>query len=299
MMVRSLPALEAFYWVVRLGGFQAAATRLGVSQPTVSTRVKELERRVGRSLLVRTGHRAKPTANGATTFEYAGRILGLVQDLESRLRSGGPLRGLVRLGTPDGFALVCLGALLNLLKEAAPELRIAITLGNSRALEARLRDGDLDLAIVSDGLEARDLRTQALGEQEIAWVASPGLNLPAKLTANDLVSQQVFTNPPPSHLFTVLMDWFGLSGVSPPSFSSCDSVAVIASLVTAGAGISILPICIVEHELAAGTLRRLDVSPRPPTQRIMATWMPGCESSGILEIIPLIRRVAESMRFLI
>ncbi len=298
-MLRSLPALEAFYWVVRLGGFQAAATRLGVSQPTISTRVKELERRVGRSLLVRTGHRAKPTPNGATTFEYAGRILGLVQDLESRLRSGGPLRGLVRLGTSDGFALVCLGALLNMLKDNAPELRIAITVGNSRALETRLRDGDLDLAIVSDGLEARDLRTQALGEQEIAWVGSPALGLPMTISADDLVSQQVFTNPPPSHLFTVLMDWFGHSGVSPPPLSSCDSVAVIASLVAAGAGISVLPVCIVEKELAAGALRRLDVSPGPPMQRIIAAWVPGSESSGILELIPLIRRVAKSTRFLV
>jgi DNA-binding transcriptional LysR family regulator len=167
-MVRSLPALEAFYWVVRLGGFQAAATRLRVSQPTVSTRVKELERRVGRELLIRNGHGAKPTLHGSATFEYAGRILGLVQDLESRLRPGGPLRGLVRLGSSDGFAMVCLGELLKLLKETAPDVRIAITVGNSRALERSLRDGDLDMAIVSDGLEARDLRTQLLGVQEIA-----------------------------------------------------------------------------------------------------------------------------------
>jgi DNA-binding transcriptional LysR family regulator len=82
IVVRNLPALEAFYWVVRLGGFQAAATRLGVSQPTISSRVKELERRVGRILLIRAGRRAKPTTSGAATFEYAGRIIGLVQDLE-------------------------------------------------------------------------------------------------------------------------------------------------------------------------------------------------------------------------
>ena len=95
------------------------------------------------------------------------------------------------------------------------------------------------------------------------------------------------------------MDWFGLSGVSPPPLSSCDSVAVIASLVTAGAGISVLPVCIVEAELAAGTLQRLDVSPSLLPQRIMAAWMPGSEATGILEIIPLIRRVAENSRFLI
>ncbi len=112
-------------------------------------------------------------------------------------------------------------------------------------MEGRLRDGDLDLAILSDSPETRDLRTQPLGEQEIAWVASPRLDLPAALTAHELISQQIFTNPPPSHLFTVLMDWFGAGGLMPPPLSSCDSVAVFATLVTAGAGISILPVCMV------------------------------------------------------
>lgn len=297
-MIRSLPALEAFYWVVRLGGFQAAATRLGVSQPTISTRVRELERRTGRMLVMRDGHRARATAHGAATFEYAGRILGLVQDLEGRLRSGGPLRGVLRIGTSDGFAMACLAGLLKLLKATAPDLRLAVTVGNSRALEDRLREGDLDLGILSDALETRDLRTQVLGEQGVAWVASPDLDLPPVLTSHDLATQQIFTNPPPSHLFTVLMDWFGACGQVPPTLSSCDSVAVIASLVTAGAGISILPLCIVEAQLAAGTLRCLNVRPAPPRQRIVAAWMPGAEARGVLEVVPAIREVAGATRFL-
>lgn len=298
-MVRSLAALEAFYWVVRLGGFQAAATRLSVSQPTISTRIKELERRTGRPLLTRaTGHRVQTTPHGAATFEYAGRIIGLVQDLESRLRLGGPLRGTLRIGTPDGFAMVCLGALLKSLKETDPELRIAVTVGNSRALESGLREGDLDLAILSDAREAGDLRSQTLGEQAIAWVASPALDLPAGLTAQDLLEQQIFTNPPPSHLFTVLMDWFAASGLTPPALSSCDSVAVIASLVAAGAGISVLPVCIVEAQLQAGTLCRLEVTPPPPRQRIVAAWMPGAEARGVPNIVPVIRRVTAATRFL-
>jgi DNA-binding transcriptional LysR family regulator len=298
-MVRSLAALEAFYWVVRLGGFQAAAAKLNVSQPTISTRIKELERRTGRPLLVRAGHRVQTTPHGAATFEYAGRIIGLVQDLEGRLRSGGPLRGVLRLGTTDGFAMVCLGEFLRTLKETDPELRIAVTVGNSRALEQRLRDGDLDLAVLSGAHEALDLRTRLLGEQEIAWVASPMLDLPPVLTAKELALQQVFTNPPPSHLFTVLMDWFGASGLTPPLLSSCDSVAVIASLITAGAGISILPLCIVEAQLRAGTVRRLIVTPEPPNQRIFAAWMPGAESRGVQNIMPLIRRVTGATRFLV
>jgi DNA-binding transcriptional LysR family regulator len=298
-MIRSLAALEAFYWVVRLGSFQAAAAHLNVSQPTISIRIKELERRSGRSLLVRSGHRAQTTSHGAATFEYAGRIIGLVQDLEGRLRSSGPLRGVLRLGTPDGFAMVCLGDLLKVLKDSDPDLRIAVTVGNSRALEGRLRDGDLDLAILSDAQQTRDLRTVTLGEQEIAWVGSPNLDLSPAPKPFHLLSHQVFTNPPPSHLFSVLMDWFTGTGLMPPHLSSCDSVAVIASLVTAGAGISILPICVVEAQLAAGTLLRLDVAPKPPLQRIVVAWRPGAESLGVPTLVPTIRRIAAATRFLV
>lgn len=298
-MIRSLPALEAFYWVVRLGGFQAAATRLHVSQPTISNRIRELERRVGRTLLHRTGHHVQPTPHGAATFEYAHRIVGLVQDLEGRLRSGGPLRGVLRLGTSDGFAMVCLGDVLKALKSSHPELRIAVTVGNSRALEQRLREGELDLAILSDSQQARDLRMQLLGEQEIAWVGSPHLDLPPAPTPRDLLGQQIFTNPPPSHLFSVLMDWFGACGLMPPPLSSCDSVAVILSLVAAGAGISILPVCIAQPQLDAGALRRLEISPPAPQQRIVAAWAQGAEARGLPEIVPIIRGVTGSTQFLV
>jgi DNA-binding transcriptional LysR family regulator len=298
-MIRSLGALEAFYWVIRLGSFQAAATRLNLAQPTISTRIKELERQAGRPLLIRSGHHTHPTADGAAAFEYASRIVGLVQDMDARLRSGGPLRGVLRLGTSDGFAIVCLGDLLKTLKQTAPELGVAVTVGNSRALEDQLRQGKLDLAILSDAHTTQELRTQTLGEQEIAWVGSPGLDLPPTLTPQDLLTQRVFSHPPPSHLFTVLMDWFGSTGLMPPTLSSCDSLAVIASLVTAGAGISILPVCIVQEQLAAGTLRRLGVSPAAPRQRIVAAWTPDAESRGLPEIVRTIRLVTDATLFLV
>ena len=297
-MVRSLPGLEAFYWVVRLGGFQAAATRLGMSQPAISTRVKELERRAGRTLLSRDGSRVLPTPYGAATFEYAGRILAMVDDLESRLRSGGPVRGTVRLGTPDGFAIVCLGDLLKLLALTEPGLRLAITVGNSRALEDRLRNGDLDLAVLSDASETRDLRTQVLGEQEVAWFASPTLDLPAKLTSAGLFRSK--SSPTRRPRTCSASSWIGSLSAddTPPPLSHCDSVAVITSLVTAGAGISILPRCIVQAQLDAGVLRQLAVRPAPPNQRIVAAWMPGRDVHSGLKLIPLVRQVGEAAHYL-
>ncbi len=41
-MFRSLPQLEAYYWVARLGSFRAAAERLGLTQPSISIRISSL-----------------------------------------------------------------------------------------------------------------------------------------------------------------------------------------------------------------------------------------------------------------
>ena len=46
-MRATLNQLEAFYWIARLGGFHAAATRLNLTQPTVSLRIRGLEEALG------------------------------------------------------------------------------------------------------------------------------------------------------------------------------------------------------------------------------------------------------------
>ena len=48
----SLAQLEALHWVVRLGSFRAAATRLNLTQPAVSVRIRELEAAAGGKLFI-------------------------------------------------------------------------------------------------------------------------------------------------------------------------------------------------------------------------------------------------------
>ena len=58
----TLRQLEAFYWIARLGSFHAAARHLHVAQPSVSARVRELERHLGVPLFERSGRGLRPTA---------------------------------------------------------------------------------------------------------------------------------------------------------------------------------------------------------------------------------------------
>lgn len=297
-MVRNLSHLEAFYWVARLGNFHAAAERLAVTQPTVSVRLRTLERAAGATLIERNASGARLTPQGVMLFDFVERIMTLMSDMQEQLRPGRRLRGRLRLGVSDGFALLCLADFMKVVRHAHPELEVAVRVGNSRVLAGRVLRQELDLAILSPSQATARLVTESLGLQEIAWVGSPELGLEPSVTPADLVRQQIFTDPAPSHLFAVLTDWFAQVGVQPPRLVQCDSVAVIATLVAAGAGISLLPVCLVDAGLAAGSVRLLDVTPKPHPQPIAAAYAPSADRAGMRQIIQIVRAIINNTRFL-
>src|SRR4051812_48525329 len=108
----NLKLIEAFYWVAKLRNFHAAAERMRLSQPSVTYRIKELERQLGRPLLIRSGAPVRLTPQGQAFFANAERLLMLVQDMQHQLRAGQAVTGLLRIGVMDAFAAVCLPELL-------------------------------------------------------------------------------------------------------------------------------------------------------------------------------------------
>ena len=62
-------------------------------------------------------------------------MIGLSEELSARHVPADPLRGRLRLGAPDTFALTCMSDLLATLKLRYPELNVALTIDNSTCLE--------------------------------------------------------------------------------------------------------------------------------------------------------------------
>ncbi len=297
-MLGNLRGLEAYYWAARLGGYGAAAGHLGLTQPSISVRIKELEREVGTKLFYRAGRNVRLSDAGVAMFDYVERVLTLMHDLEGHVRGSGPLRGLIRLGVPDSFALICLADLLKELDREHPELNVAVTVDNSRALGQKLEEGTLDVAIMAQPQNSKLFRTEFLGAQLVTWVASPAfLASSSQLHPEDLVGHQIVTNPSPSPTFSLVMDWFADSRFVPTRLSTCNSVAVIIGLVSAGAALSILPTCIIQEHLRNGTLVALNFSPPLPTVEMFAAFPKTSISRAIPEIVRLARRILSNTGF--
>jgi DNA-binding transcriptional LysR family regulator len=297
-MLGNLRGLEAYYWAARLGGYGAAATHLGLTQPSISVRIKELEREVGTKLFYRAGRNVRLSDAGVAMFDYVERVLTLMHDLEGHVRGKGKLRGLIRLGVPDSFALLCLADLLKELDRAHPELNVAVTVDNSRALGQKLEEGTLDMAIMAEPQNSKLFRTESLGAQLVTWVASPAFAASSSpLQPKDLAGHQIVTNPSPSPTFSLVMDWFADSRFVPTRLSTCNSVAVIVELVSAGAAISILPVCIIQQHLRNKTLVALDFSPPLPKVEMYAAFPKTSISRAIPEIVKLARRILTNTGF--
>ena len=291
-MKATLLQLETFYWIARLGSFHAAARHLRLTQPTISSRIRELEANLAVDLFDRINQRAEITAAGRDILAQTKQILQLTNDLERTLQRRDPMRGLLRLGAVESVALMALPDLLSRLSEAFPELRVELTVDVGTLLSRKLNARHLDLAIVTDP-EPNDLVVaRKIGSIELGWIASPELSLPRReLVPADLASFQIITNPEPSTLHTIIMEWFGRDDLEPEHVSACNSHALMSQLVCAGHAIAVLPVKTLRSEIRSEKLRVLATRPRIGPRPVFICQARDNASPGTDTIIRIAREI--------
>ncbi|MVW72324.1 LysR family transcriptional regulator [Bordetella sp. 15P40C-2] len=267
----SLTQLETFYWVARLKSFHAASRQLHLTQPTVSTRIHELESLIGYRLFERDAKGAALTPKGASFLNKANKLLDLADDVMND--DVVPMRGLLRLGSNESAALSGLAAFLQALSEEYSTLQVELSVDVGSILRGKLCAGGLDFAISTDPGSHPHIRDVLLGASEMIWVAARGkVGRGAILTAKDIAGMPVLTVPAPSALHALNMSWFAGARVSPPRVNSCNSLAVMLRLVMSGTAIAILPRAILERELAEGSIEKIQVDRPVPPLAIYASF---------------------------
>src|SRR5882724_9252109 len=124
-----LQELAVFIRAAESGSFSKAARELGLSQPSVSRIVGELEARLGVTLLLRTTRRITLTDAGALFLERAREILAGLEDAEDAARGVDSLRGTIRLALPVVYGtrvvIPLLGKFLSVHRLLKVEMRVA------------------------------------------------------------------------------------------------------------------------------------------------------------------------------
>lgn len=294
----TIAQLEAFFWTGRLGSVQQAARHLNLAQPTVSLRLRDLQRELGATLFERVGRGVRLTHEGEALIANARAVLDEIGRLRDRIGNPSDVSGTVRVGVAETFAIVCLPSLLRMLNRDFPGLRLELVVATSSDLEQGVREHLLDLAFVVHPAGDAQLKLVPLGVQEVGWAASPELGLETTVRPKDLQNIPIITNPPPSAMYRQIMDWFGAAGVEPARLDICTSVTVIAHLVEAGVAVGFLPHKLIAHALERGALVQLSTKPTIASPHVYAAHRLTDGSRAIEIIIHSARQVLSEITFL-
>jgi DNA-binding transcriptional LysR family regulator len=175
--------LEHFVAVAEERSFTRAAQRLHLVQSAVSASIRTLERDLEADLFHRTTQRVALTDAGATLLPQARRILAEVasaHELVADVRGG--LRGSLTIGTMQALSAgpVDVPSMLGRLRVSHPrlEIRLRYAEGGSSELAERLRDGRVDVAIVSlPEHRPAGISLTALTSEPMTLVCPPGHRL--------------------------------------------------------------------------------------------------------------------------
>ena len=250
-----LRQLDMFRAVAEEASFTRAAERLHVSQSAVSRQVKLLEDELGGALLQRGSRKVTVTDSGELLLRATNRLRKDIDEVLAQITETHHLhRGTLAVA---GGMTVCMYVLPKLLKAFKREyegIDIRVASGSAEEMIGLLRAHEVDLALLTLPLVARDLEVRPVLKEEMVLVAAPRHPLcrqrfvePAELGRVPLVVYE-----PGSNTRAVIDAFFREEGIPMEIAMETENVEIIKAMVLAGLGVTLIPYTAVARELKSG-----------------------------------------------
>lgn len=292
MLPITLRRLQVFVAVVETRSFGAAATALGISQPSVSVHMRTLETQVGTALFERQAGRAPQlTQAGQTLYGYAQDTLARANAVSIEL---GKVRRQLRFASQRFVTNALLAHTFARLSSAFPQVEVIARTGTFEEVQSLFQGGAVDLAFVlSAAHELPDWHTSTLGRYRLAFIAAPS----HPLASQPSVSRQALSGHPfiaayrGSYFGRTIESLMARAGVPPPQVvAQAQEAGTVRDMVMAGMGIACTLRRSVQAELAAGSIVELDVEMDPMHLVLSCARNPKAEMPEIDSLIEMVRQ---------
>ena len=152
--------LKAFYRVAQLGSITQAAKKLGLSQPTVTTQIRQLESQYAVELFFRGGRRLTLSDEGVSLMPMVKSLMQQEAEIEFFLRNSGQGAGALRLAATAPYYIL---DLVKTFRQRLPQIDVSVDIGNSQQVLEALDEYRVDIAASSQLLEDPRLIRRLLG----------------------------------------------------------------------------------------------------------------------------------------
>jgi DNA-binding transcriptional LysR family regulator len=272
--------------VVAHGGVARAAQALHRVPSNITTRIKQLEARMGVALFTRRGRALAPTEEGRLLLSYAERLLRLAHEAESALRTG-RLLGTLRIGAMESTAGSRLPPLLARYNRANPAVRIELVTGTTGALIGRLARHDVEAAFVAEPFHAASgVATQPVFREELVLITAPHIRSLDHLSDTENITLIAFTSG--CSYRRLLEQWQSEQGIGVAGVLEFASYPAIVACVAAGTGVAIVPHSVLAGLRAAKSVQAHKLPAHLAHNRTHLIWHEGQESLALQSLRKLL-----------
>lgn len=251
--------------LVDTGSFSRAAAMNGVTQSAVSQQVRALETRFGVALIERgSGSRREfgVTAEGRAFLQASREILAAFENLGHRIRElGNVVAGPLRVAAVPSIGMHELPPLLKRFRGLFPEVEVSVDYRRSARVYAEVFDGRADLGLVAYPSRRRGLAMESFWRDRLVLICHPEHPLSERrgITLGDLAGERFIGFEPDLPTRKHLDRVFREAGVTIRQVMEGDSIETVKRAVRIEEGVSIVPRTTVRDEVAAGTLRAVEI----------------------------------------
>lgn len=267
----TLDQINTFLTVVRLGGLHRASIALGLTQPAITSRIKNLESALACTLFDRTSGGMKLTKRGELLVAHAEKFEHLVELVKRDVVDPAGAEGRLRIGASETVAQCWLPDLVSRLHALYPRIEIELKVDVSHDLRDALINREIDLAILLGPISDYATENITLPGFELAWYASA--RAPTPDDGNELLRRSVLSYARNTRPFRELKEQlFERIGPDVPLFPS-SSLSACFQLVEADMGVAALPRVMGQTYVAEKRIREFDPGWRPSPLQFTASYL--------------------------
>lgn len=278
-----MPTLQQLRYLVAVADtlhFGRAADRLNVTQPTLSMQIKELEAKLGQSLLERNRARVLLTPMGAEVAKRARAVLRDVDEIRQIARSGEAegVGGTLRLGVVHTVGAYLLSVVMPDLRVRLPDLHFHVREGRAEELFDGLAEGQHDLLALSETSHRQGFEAMRILREpwHVVLPADHRLAAHACIDPTDLAGETVLMAERGPRMADRIAGLCRETGARLSRDFEGNSLDTLRQMVATGMGITFLPALYVRSEVTREQLvvaRPLES--RAPERDLLLIWRAG------------------------
>jgi LysR family hydrogen peroxide-inducible transcriptional activator len=273
--------------------FGRAAERSHVSQPSLSTAIKNIEGELGVRVFERSKRGVAVTQIGAEIVAQARRALEEAARIKTVAKRGkNQLRGVLRLGVIHTIAPYLLPQLVAALRKVAPEMPLDIEENMTANLDRLLKAGEIDVAILALPYAAPGIAVEPLYDEEFQ-VLVPARHAFARRRTVPIVELDggdLLLLPVGHCLRDQVLDACTEFSRPPPQGRLGNSLETLRSMVASGLGITVLPATALVERYRSPLVKALPFAEPRPLRRIALAWRAAfARPAAVRKIVEAIR----------